>query len=230
MIFNKQNALYSPYILISVYKGIALFYLIALQQTINKKSMSSSVFFLSFIALALGSLVNNLFFHENLGIIKVLCICGFGVLGALFLQKGDAKRLSRTDIVFFFVATIIMASTTVSDHVAIPEVGWYAHLLVSAVVMCLMCFLYQDSRAAFRIAARDKRMVYAGIFYCMSEFLVIYASINILPVSIVALFLRLSVPVIMIISAIKYKEQNIKNQLLFGVTAILLALPILFIK
>lgn len=227
--FNNQNALFSPYILISVYKGVSLFYFVTLQQVINKKSMSSSVF-LSFIAMALGSLINNLFFHENLGIIKVLCICGFGVLGILFLQKGDAKRLSHKDVMFFFIATVIMASFAISDHVAIPKVGWYAHLLISSVAMFLICLLYPVSRKAFRLVLNDRRVVYAGVFYTVSEFLVIYASINILPVSVVAVFLRLSVPVVMVISAIKYKEQDIKNQLGFGIIAILLALPIILIK
>jgi len=226
---NGQNVLLSPYILISVYKGVSLFYFVTLQQIINKKSMSSSVF-LSFIAMALGSLVNNLFFHENLGFIKVLCICGFGILGILFLQKGDAKRLSHRDIVFFFIATVIMASFAISDHVAIPQVGWYAHLLISSVVMFLMCLLYPVSKKAFNLVLRDRKVIYAGVFYTVSEFLVIYASINILPVSVVAVFLRLSVPVVMVVSAIKYKEQSIKNQLIFGIIAILLALPIILIK
>ena len=228
-VFNNQNTLTSPYILISVYKGVSLFYFVTLQQIINKKSMSSSVF-LSFIAMALGSLVNNIFFHENLGLVKLLCVCGFGCLGVLFLQKGDAKRLSRKDIIFFFMATLIMASYSISDHVAIPRIGWYTHLLVSSVSMCLMCLLYPISRSAFKLVMKDKRVIYAGVFYTVSEFLVIYASINILPVSIVAVFLRLSVPVVMIISAIKYKEQNVKNQLVFGISAILLALPIILIK
>ena len=229
LVFNNQNTLTSPYILISVYKGVSLFYFVTLQQIINKKSMSSSVF-LSFIAMALGSLVNNIFFHENLGLVKLLCVCGFGCLGVLFLQKGDAKRLSRKDIIFFFMATLIMASYSISDHVAIPRIGWYTHLLVSSVSMCLMCLLYTISRSAFKLVMKDKRVIYAGVFYTVSEFLVIYASINILPVSIVAVFLRLSVPVVMIISAIKYKEQNVKNQLVFGISAILLALPIILIK
>lgn len=229
IVFKNQNVLYSPYILVSVYKGVALFYFISLSQLINKKSLSSSVF-LSFIAMALGCLANNIFFNENLGLIKVLCICGFGVLGLLFLYKGDGKRLSYKGVYFFFVATLIMASFTVSDHVAIPKVGWYAHLLVSSVVMCMVCFFYRDSKNAFRIVLKNKKIVLAGMFYMITEFLVIYASINILPVSIVAVFLRLSVPVVMVISAIKYKEQNIKNQLAFSLVAILLALPIILIK
>ena len=227
--FKGQNVLFSPYIWISIYKGVTLFYLISMQQAINKNSTSSSVF-LGFIALALGALVNNLFFHENLGLVKVVCIVCFGVLGFLFLQKGDAKRLSHKDIMFFLIATLIMASFSVSDHVAIPRIGWYAHLLVSSVAMFLICLLYPVSRKAFHLVFNDRRVIYAGTFYTITEFLVIYVSINILPVSVVAVFLRLSVPFVMIISAIKYKEQNIKNQLGFGIVAILLTLPIIFIK
>lgn len=229
LVFNEKNVFTSPYILISIYKGVTLFYLIALQQVINKKSTSSSVF-LSFIALALGALVNNLFFHENLGLIKVACIVGFGVLGLLFLQKGDAKRLSKRDLIYFMVVAVIMASYTVSDHLAIPQVGWYAHLFVSSIAMFVVSAFHKASKKDLKAILTNKTIIGAGVFYTVSEFFVIYASINILPVSIVAVFLRLSVPVVMVVSAIKYKEQNLKNQLGFGLAAILLALPIMLIK
>ena len=224
--FKGQNVLFSPYILISIYKGVTLFYLISMQQAINKNSTSSSVF-LGFIALALGALVNNLFFHENLGLVKVLCIVCFGVLGFLFLQKGDAKRLSRKDLYYFIIVAVIMASYTVADHLAIPRVGWYAHLLVSSVAMFLTSIIYKSSKDSLKVIFTNKTIIIAGIFYTLSEFFVIYASFNILPVSIVAVFLRLSTPIIMVISAVKYKEQDIKNQLGFGLAAIILALPII---
>ncbi|MBQ8785094.1 MAG: hypothetical protein IJZ59_03510 [Alphaproteobacteria bacterium] len=224
--FNNQNVLFSPYILISLYKGVTLFYLISMQQAINKNSTSSSVF-LGFIALALGALVNNLFFHENLGIVKVFCIVCFGVLGFLFLQKGDAKRLSRKDLYYFIIVAVIMASYTVADHLAIPRVGWYAHLLVSSIAMFLTSMVYKASKESLKVIFTNKMIIIAGIFYTLSEFFVIYASYNILPVSIVAVFLRLSTPIIMVISAVKYKEQDVKNQLGFGIAAIILALPII---
>ena len=224
--FKGQNVLFSPYIFISIYKGVTLFYLISMQQAINKNSTSSSVF-LGFIALALGALVNNLFFHENLGLVKVICIVCFGVLGFLFLQKGDAKRLSRKDLYYFIIVAIIMASYTVADHLAIPRVGWYAHLLVSSVAMFLTSIIYKSSKESLKVIFTNKMIIIAGIFYTLSEFFVIYASFNILPVSIVAVFLRLSTPIIMVISAVKYKEQDIKNQLGFGLAAIILALPII---
>ncbi len=227
--FNGQNALLSPYILISVYKGVSLYYQIFLQQVINKKSTSSSVF-VSFIALALGCLANNLFFHENLGLVKVLCVLGFGVLGLLFLVKGDAKRLTKRELIFFILITLFMASYVVCDHIAIPQVGWYAHLLVSSVAMFVASAIRGISWKNIKDTFDNKKVIFAGTFYAFSEFLVIYASINILPVSVVGVFLRLSVPIVMIWSAVYYKEQSVKNQLTFGIVAIALALPIMFLK
>ena len=219
----------SPVSLISIYKGASLFYLIRLQQIVNRESTSSSVF-LSFIALALGALANNLFFGEGLGVIKVLCIVGFGILGIVFLIKGDAKRLHFKAKIAFGIVTLIMASYTVADHLVIPQIGWYPHLLISSVFMFLTSLFYGISKQDFRNMIKNKSIAYAGIFYTVSEFFVIFASINILPVSIVAVFLRLSVPVVMIYSAIRYKEQSLKNQLIFASLAITLALPIILIK
>ena len=224
-----RRILFSPYALISFYKGATLFYLIKLQQIVNKESTSSSVF-LSFIALALGALANNLFFGEGLGFIKVLCILGFGVLGVAFLIKGDAKRLSNKAKIAFAIVTLIMASYTISDHLAIPVIGWYPHLLISSAVMFVVCLIHGISKQDFINMFKNRNIAYAGIFYTISEFLVIYASINILPVSIVAVFLRLSVPVVMVYSAIRYHEQSLKNQLTFAAVAITMALPIILIK
>jgi len=226
---NWHKLMFSPFSLISIYKGATLFYLIKFQQIVNKESTSSSVF-LSFIALALGALANNVFFGEGLGTVKVCAILGFGVLGAVFFIKGDAKRLSKKGKAAFAVVTLIMASYTVSDHLAIPQIGWYPHLFISAFFMFLVSLLHGISKEDFKNMFVNKSIAVAGIVYAASEFLVIYASINVLPVSIVAVFLRLSVPVVMIYSAIRYHEQSLKNQLVFAIIAVALAMPIILIK
>ena len=219
----------SPFMPLSIYKGATLFYLIKYQQIVNKESTSSSVF-LSFMALAIGALANNLFFNEGLSNLKVCCIVGLGILGFVFLIKGDAGRLSQKSKRAFIITMLIMASYTVSDHLAIPQIGWYPHLLISSVVMFVVSLLHGISKQDFKNMFTDKNIVLAGIFYATTEFLVVYVSINILPVSIVAVFLRLSVPVVMVYSAIKYNEQSLKNQLSFALVAILLTLPIILIK
>ena len=226
---NWHKLMFSPFSLISIYKGATLFYLIKFQQIVNKESTSSSVF-LGFIALALGALANNVFFGEGLGTVKVCAILGFGVLGAVFFIKGDAKRLSKKGKAAFAVVTLIMASYTISDHLAIPQIGWYPHLFISAFFMFLVSLLHGISKEDFKNMFVNKSIAVAGIVYAASEFLVIYASINVLPVSIVAVFLRLSVPVVMIYSAIRYHEQSLKNQLVFAMIAIALALPMILIR
>lgn len=218
----------SPYLLLSVLKGVLLWLMIKLQQKINKTSTSSSVFF-GFISMALGSLINNIFFKEGLALFQLACICGLGLLGILFVFKGDAKILSQKGKINFGIIIIIGALFSVVDHVAIPQIGWYPHLLFSSVAMFAVCLINKISKEDYYNIFMNKKVAIAGIVYTVSEFLIIYSSINILPVSFVALFMRMAAPIVMIISAIKYGEQSWKNQLTFGIFAMILALPLLFL-
>lgn len=218
----------TPFVLLSVLKGVLLWLMIKFQQVVNKESTSSSVFF-GFIALALGSLANNIFFHEGLKLFQILCICGFGIIGVLFLFKGDARRLSFKGRMAFASIVVFGALFSVTDHLAIPQIGWYPHLLVSSLFMFIACLLNGISRTDFKNIFYNRAVVTAGIFYTISEFLIIYASVNLLPVSFVAVFMRLAAPIVMVVSAFKYKEQSWKNQLAFGVVSFALALPLILL-
>ena len=225
---NALKITTSAYLLLAVLKGLLLWFIVKLQQKINKTSTSSSVFF-GFIAMALGSLVNNLFFKEGLALFQLLCICGLGVLGLMFVFKGDAKTLSKKGKIDFGIIILIGATFSITDHLAIPQIGWYPHLLVSSLAMFIACLISGISKQDYRNIFLNKSVAFAGIFYTISEFLIIYASINILPVSFVAVFMRMAAPIVMIISALVYKEQSLKNQLTFGVLAMLLVLPLIFL-
>ena len=178
--------------------------------------------------MALGSLVNNIFFKEGLALFQLLCICGLGILGLLFILKGDAKLLSQKGKINFGVIIIIGALFSVIDHIAIPQIGWYSHLLFSSITMFIVCLIHGISKQDYRNIFMNKNVAVAGIVYTLSEFLIIYSSINILPVSFVAVFMRMAAPIVMIISALKYGEQSWKNQLAFGIFAMILALPLIF--
>ena len=96
--------------------------------------------------------------------------------------------------------------------------------------MFVACLIYGISKNDYRNIFGNRDVVVAGVVYTASEFLIIYASINLLPVSFVAVFMRIAAPVVMIVSALKYKEQTWKNQLAFGVMAFALVLPLILIK
>ena len=96
--------------------------------------------------------------------------------------------------------------------------------------MFLTCFLGKVTFKDIKTIFKTRTIAIAGVFYTASEFLIIYSMINIMPVSFVSLFMRLAIPVIMIISAIRYKEQSIRNQLILGFVSFALALPLILIK
>ena len=219
----------SPYLMLSLIKGILLWFMIKLQQVINKDSTSSSVFF-GFVAMALGSMVNNVFFREGLLWSQLLCIYALGGLGLIFVLRGDARRLSCKGKFYFVIIILLGAAFSVFDHLAIPKIGWYPHLLFSSVAMWVACLIYGISKNDYRNIFRNKDVAIAGVVYTVSEFLIVYASINLLPVSFVAVFMRMAAPVVMIASAVKYKEQTWKNQLIFGILAFVLVLPLILIK
>ena len=129
----------------------------------------------------------------------------------------------------FSVPPLLGASFSVFDHLAIPEVGWYPHLLFSSLFMYLACLFRGISKQDYRNIFCNRQVVAAGIAYTASEFLIIYTSVNLLPVSFVAMFMRLAAPVVMLVSAVRYHEQSVKNQLVFGLLALLFALPLIFV-
>lgn len=211
-----------------VLKGAFVWAAVLTSQVINKKSVSSSVFF-PFISLSLASIVLNLFFGENLEIVHLISIILLGVLGGVFLVFGDAKRMSLSEKGMFWLAVFFTSGCSVCDHIGIKGMGWYLYLVVSNVVMFLFVLIKGISREDIKAVFGQKEVVKAGFFTLCYESVIIASMIAVMPVSIASFFMRLSAPVVMIFSAIKFREQTVKNQLIFGGLAIILALPMMFV-
>lgn len=199
------------------------------QQFINRDSTSSTVFF-PFISLAIASLIINLFFHENLAFIHLLSILGLGLLGLMFCFKGDAGRMNQQWLISFGIAIFFSAACPIIDHASISSIGRYPYFIISNTVMLVIALLTGFTRKQLKLCFTTKEVVWAGIVGALLEIAIIGASVNILPVSFVAFFRRMAAPIVMVISAIKYKEQTVKNQLIFGCLAFLFALPIILMK
>lgn len=214
-------------VMLTIIKGAALWLVMFFQQIVNKESTSSSVFY-TFIVLALGSLILNVFFNENLAISSLMAIMGFGVLGVVFVLRGDIKNVSSRGKFAFVGAILCLTYCMISDHLVISRIGWYPHLVISSIVMMVLSLTKGINLKEYKNFFANKNIAYAGIVYVLSEYLVIYSSIKIMPVSYAGLFVRLATPIVMIISAVKYKEQNIRTQATFGIIALALAMIIIW--
>ena len=219
----------NPYsVLAAILKGGFVWGAVWSMQIINKKSTSSSVFF-PFISLSLASLTMNLFLNEGLKIVHLVSIVLLGVLGCFYCFFGDAKRMSISEKRMFFIAVIFAGGCSVMDHIGISGIGWYPYLVISNIVMLLFVFKKGVSKDDLKNIFMQKDVAVAGIFNVCYEVLILASMVVIMPVSFVSFFMRLSAPLVMVFSAIKFKEQTIKNQLVFGCLAILLAMPMMFI-
>ena len=230
LLIDKLSEIFtSVFFVVSILRGIFLWAAIKYQQVVNKESTSSSTFY-TFISLSIASLLNNLFFNEGLSINQILCICGFGILGGIFFIIGDAKRLTTPAKTAFIIAMFCTAFSSVSDHLVNSSLGWYPQLFISSITLLILSLLSGVSQQDLKNIFLNKTNVIAGIFYAFMDFLLVFTSVNIMPVSFVSVFHRSSVPIVMLISAFIYREQNWKNQLIFGISAFTLALILMFSK
>jgi hypothetical protein len=197
-------------------------------QIINKKSTSSSVFF-PFVSLSLASIIMNLFLDEGLKPIHLISIILLGILGGIYCFFGDARRMSISEKRMFFIAVIFAGGCSVMDHIGISGIGWYPYLVISNIIMLLFVIKKGVSKVDFKNIFTQKEVVVAGIFNVCYEILILASMVAIMPVSFVSFFMRLSAPLVMVWSAVKFKEQTVKNQLAFGCLALILALPMMFV-
>ena len=215
-------------LLAAVLKGGFLWCDVLYMQIINKKSTSSSVFF-PFISLSLASITMNLFLDEGLKPIHLMSIVLLCVLGGFYCFLGDARRMSISEKRMFFIAVIFAGGCSVMDHIGISGIGWYPYLVISNITMLLFVIKKGVSKVDFKNIFTQKEVVVAGIFNVCYETLILASMVAIMPVSFVSFFMRLSAPLVMVWSAVKFKEQTIKNQLAFGCLALILALPMMFV-
>lgn len=210
-------------------KGVMLYTSVRYTADIAKESNSSSVF-AGYISLGVGSLLNFFVLSENLSGVQILACVSLGILGTIFFLKGPASELSKFGKrAFVYLVGIIILNMFV-DNVGISGLNWYMYSIISSffsffiALVLLLC----EKQYQYLRELGSPILVLIGVVFAIGEFVILYSMQNYLPVCVAFLFLRLSAPVVMFVSAYLYKERTPREQLLFGGLALLFALPILF--
>lgn len=216
-------------ILFSIAKGIVSWYTIKISQTVNKKSTSAVVFF-PFISLALTSFILNVFLGENLALLQLVPIILLGFLGIGFCFFGVIKDFSYSWKKYFLAAIILSTLCPVLDHLALSKINWFSYFTISNFSTLIFCFCKKNKISDIKKVFANRDIFKAGFFNTLREIVIISSSVSILPVSLVNFSIRLSAPIVMVFSALKYKESSVMNQLIFGILALLAAVPIILFK
>jgi hypothetical protein len=216
----------APWLLIlSVAKGALLYLLLVISQELMKESLSSR-HYVTPLSVGLVVIVNGLL-GEQLQWGQMLSAFGLCGLAAAFFFKGHLSDLSRQGKRTYIKLVALSVILSALDHVLVKNSNWYSLLLVSNVTLLSVALALNYKRiAVMRDALLHKSAALAGIFYMATELVKCYQQVTINPVSVVVTAQAATKPVILILSALLWKERTVKEQLVWGVLAFIVTLPL----
>ncbi|MDI1228134.1 MAG: hypothetical protein PSY14_10665 [bacterium] len=210
---------------LTVIKGGLLCYLFVLSQELMKVSLSSRHYV---TPMAVGIMtVSNSFFGERLMPHELFVGFALCALAVTFFLKGHLSELDRRGRLAYAKLVLLSAGLSTLDQVITKESNWYALLIVSYLVVFVMAVVWNHRTPAnFRAALLTRNAALAGILYAGTELVKFYQQVTINPVTVVVITQALTKPVILVLSAVIWKERTVKEQLVWGGLAFLIALPL----
>ena len=207
--------------------GFARYYCVKFTLDVRRDSNSAAMF-IGFIAPGIAAPLNVGFLGEGLSAVQLISCIAIGLLGAVFFMKGAASELSPSGKKAFAIALFWLSIILISNQAIIERTNWYMNG-VFAYTSYLVVALFMIGRAKLPLAPNLKQPIlwYCGAVYAMLLWLTLYSSDRVLGVSITQIFQNLSVPVIMLLSHYIYRERTAREQLIFGLLAFIIALPLI---
>lgn len=211
---------------LAITKGLLLWVIIAVEQQLRQQSQSSSEYY-KFVSLGILAVVNT-FLGETLGNVQLASIGFLAFLGLAFVLRGHLSGLGNTYKVMFAILVLTGSTPGMFDQAVIGTTNWYVQLIFSALGITLGSFITKHQEKHYwKDVFTHKVLVGTGLFFLVTETIILYLLITHIPVTIASLIMRLSIPIIMVSSAISYREGSWKTQAIFGLLAYAAVLPII---
>lgn len=212
----------------AIIKGLSLYYLFVVSQELMQESLSSRHYV---TPMAVGLIaVGNSFFGENLSPVQWVSALGLCAAAVAFFFKGHLADLSRTGKIAYAKLVVLAVFVAVLDHTLTRASNWYSLLWVSNIVLlAISLILNARNMAVVRTAVLNPQAIWAGVFYAATELVKFYQQVSINPLTVVLMVQTLTKPVILIMSALIWKERTVREQLVWGIIVfVLVMLPFLY--
>lgn len=220
----------SPWIaLLIAAKGGLLYGLFIISQKLMRVSLSSR-HYVTPLAVGIMSIV-NFFLGEELSGSQWFAALGLCTLAMAFFFKGHLSDLDRQGR--FSYAQLVMMSVGLSamDLVLTKNANWYTLLFFSNIVLLTLSLAVNlGRRDVIKAAFTNKSAMLAGVFYAATELTKFYQQVDINPVTVVVTVQAMTKPVILILSALIWKERTVREQMIWGALAFAVTLPLFWGK
>lgn len=224
-VFLQQHPLM---LALAVGKGVLLYVLLVVSQQLMQISLSSRHYV---TPLAVGILsVTNALLGEQLAPGQWASALGLCALAAAFFFKGHLSDLNRTSRIHYALLVGLSVLLGSLDHALLSHgMNWCTLLGVSHVVLLLLSvILLRGQMAVWKSALFAAPAILAGLTYAATELVKFYQQVSINPVTAVVTVQASTKPFIMLLAAWVWKERTAREQLVWGVMALLVMLPLFF--
>jgi hypothetical protein len=213
------------YLLLAVLKGVLLYALFVVSQALMKTSLSSRHYV---TPLSIGVLtLANAFLGEHLKPHEWFSALGLCALATGFFFKGHLADLDRRARFSYLFLVLLSAYLGTIDQVVTKNANWFTLLLVSNLVLFFFSLAVNARNlTVLKPALTHPGAALAGIVYAATELVKFYQQVSINPVSVVVTVQAMTKPVILLLSALIWKERTVKEQLAWGLLAFLITLPL----
>lgn len=221
-----QGLIEQPWLaLLMLAKGGLLWLLFSQKQHLNKMSLSARNYT---SPVAIGLMVfTNAAFGEQLATAELVAAMGLCALGLLFAFKGHLQDLPAQGKTLFGAAVLLTVACGTLDHILLTHLNWYVLLVVTNIILLAVVLLQRGGFGRLRESLTAPLAIAAGALFATTELVKFYQTVSYSPVTVVVTVQSATIPVLLILSALIWKERTWREQGLWGLLALALILPVI---
>jgi hypothetical protein len=212
--------------LFAALKGPLLWLTAVIHQKVRKESLSTSHFALP-VGLAL-IVLGNAALGETLHLITFLSAIALSLVGVLFVSSGPGKVLSSGGRVKFIYLVLMLVVLGMIDRFVLAGSNWYLFLCVSNFTLLVTALLLTKAQSTWISSFTNRAGVACGLTFVLYELIKFYPMVTKIPVSVITSVEVSTIPVVLILSSVIWKEGTVRSQLIWGITSLVLMVPILY--
>jgi hypothetical protein len=206
-------------------KGIFFFEYVNIGQKLSKETGSSRVF-MGAVACGIIAFVNVFLFQEELTQYQLISAVLITLLGLIYYFKGHLSETSAGTHKAFLIMLVLAVILSVFDHLGLSNLHWFTFLFFSIPVMLLISFFKNrnDESISMKFFFDKKILFLAASVYIITEIVLTQIRVTILPVTVVNIAVLMTLPIVMMLMTVIWKESTLKKQAFFGLSAFAIGL------
>jgi hypothetical protein len=212
--------------LFAVLKGPLLWLAAVIHQKVRRESLSTSHYALP-VGLAL-IVLGNAALGETLHGITFLSAIALSLLGVLFVSSGPGKVLSSRGRIKFIYLVLLLVLLGMIDRFVLAGSNWYLLLCVSNLTLLITALLFTKAKSTWVSSFTNRAGIACGLTFVLYELIKFYPMVTKIPVSVITSVEVSTIPVVLILSSIVWKEGTVRSQLVWGLTSLVLMVPIMY--